>query len=159
MIIDDYTIEEFCKTHEACEDGRKWAVKNCASMQEAWEKLPARWLIWVATCEKVLSEKELRLFAVHCARTVAHLLTDNRLIDAISVAERHAEGQATDEELLTAEAVAWTAAMAASWAAEAAEAAAWTATMAAAGDAKENASYEHFAAYLRANTTPNFSKA
>lgn len=40
-----------------------------------------------------------RLFAVWCARQVAHLMTDPRSIAAMDVAERHADGDATDAEL------------------------------------------------------------
>ena len=40
-----------------------------------------------------------RMFAVRCARKVEHLMTDQRSRDALDVAERHANGQATDEEL------------------------------------------------------------
>lgn len=48
---------------------------------------------------KGLSDAQLRLYAVGCARRVAHLMDDPRSITAIDVAERHALGQATDEEL------------------------------------------------------------
>ena len=65
-------------------------------------------------------QKEMRLYAVDCARSVQHLTTDQRSIDAIDVAERHAHGQATDAELnaarAAASAAAWTA-RAAGWAA------------------------------------------
>ncbi len=99
-------------------------------------------------------QKEMRLYAVDCARSVQHLLTDKRSIDAIDVAERHAHGQATDAELNAARAAAGTVARAAradAWAAasaardaagHAASAAssAWdaagTAARAAAGDAE-----------------------
>jgi len=40
-----------------------------------------------------------RLFAVWCARQVQHLMTDPRSVAALDVAERHANGAATDEEL------------------------------------------------------------
>jgi hypothetical protein len=71
-----------------------------------------------------------RLYAVWCARQVQHLMTDQRSIAALDVAERHAKGEATDEELrAAARDAAWDAAWAATWAAaeaaEAAEAAAW----------------------------------
>jgi hypothetical protein len=61
-----------------------------------------------------LSDKQLRLFAVRCARRVQHLMTDPRSIAALDVAERHANGQATDEELKVAREaayVAWDAAL------------------------------------------------
>ena len=82
-------------------------------------------------------DREIRLFAVWCARQVQHLMTDARSITALEVAERHANGAATKQELAAAWAAAWDAARAAAWAAAraAAEAAAW----AAAGDAAWNA--------------------
>lgn len=58
-------------------------------------------------------DRELRLFAVWCARQVQHLMTDRRSINALDVAERHANGQATDSELHAA----WDAAGDAAWAA------------------------------------------
>lgn len=48
-----------------------------------------------------------RLYAVDCARQVQHLMTDARLIAALDVAERHARGMATDEELKVAGDEAW----------------------------------------------------
>ena len=71
-----------------------------------------------------------RLFAVWCARRVQHLMTDPRSLAALDVAERHANGNATDEELIAAWAAARDAAWAAAWAA--ARAAAWAAARAAA---------------------------
>ena len=44
-------------------------------------------------------EREMRLFAVECARSVQHLMTDKRSLDAIDVAERFANGKATQQEL------------------------------------------------------------
>ena len=43
-----------------------------------------------------------RRYAVWCARQVQHLMTDQRSLDALDVAERHANGAATDEELAAA---------------------------------------------------------
>ena len=66
-------------------------------------------------------DKELRLYAVWCARQVQHLMTDQRSIEALDVAEAYANGTATDEKLAAAR--------------DAARAAAWAAARAAAGDA------------------------
>ena len=99
--------------------------------------------------------KEWRLFAVFCARQVQHLLTDERSIKAIDVAEKYANGLATDEELTAAwyaSAAAWdaardaasAAARDAAWAAwAAARAAAWAAARAAARDAARDAQKEY----------------
>ena len=43
-----------------------------------------------------------RLYAVWCARQVQYLMTDQRSLNALDVAERHANGQATDKELSAA---------------------------------------------------------
>ena len=55
-------------------------------------------------------DKEIRLYAVWCARQVQHLLTDQRSLDALDVAERYANGDATDAELTAARDAAWAAA-------------------------------------------------
>ena len=72
-----------------------------------------------------------RKYAVWCARQVEHLMTDKRSKDALDIAWRHSEGQATDEELAAAEDAAWdaegAAARAAAWAA--ARYAAWAAAL------------------------------
>ena len=85
-----------------------------------------------------------RRFAVWSARQVQYLMTDQRSIAALDVAERHANGDATDQELAAARDAAgaawdaaWAAAGAAAWAAawDAAGAAAGAAAWAAAGAA------------------------
>ncbi len=162
------TTEQFCTEYNACSEGREWALANCKDMQEVWQTARPDWLIWVATRKGVLTEKELRLFAVFCARSVEHLLTDDRSRNAIDVAERFANGEATSEELAAAGAAAgaaaWDAAGAAAWdaagfaACDAASAAAWAAAWAAARDARDAwaAAGANQAQYLRKNTKPNF---
>jgi len=70
-------------------------------------------------------DKEIRLYAVWCARQVQHLMKDPRSINALDVAERFANGTASNEELAAARDAAWAAAKAA--ARNAARAAAWAA--------------------------------
>ena len=77
------------------------------------------------------SNREIRLYAVWCARQVQHLMTDKRSLDALDVAERYANGLATKKELAIAEA----AAEAAAWDAARDTARAARAAVAAAGDA------------------------
>ena len=127
------SIQEFCDKHVACQAGKEWALTNCKNMSDVWEKAKPEWLLWVATRPGVLPDRELRLFAVFCARQVEHLLTDQRSLDALTTAERFANGEATLGEL----AAAWDAACAAAWdaASDAANDAAWDAACAAAWDA------------------------
>ena len=108
-----------------------------------------------------------RMYAVRCARRVQHLLTDGSL-QALDIAERHARGAATDEELDAARDAASVAARAASraaaWAAagrsasadaawvvaRAASRAAWVAARAAAWDAVWDAARDEQTADFRA---------
>ncbi len=87
--------------------------------------------IWVmgSVCSM---DKELRLFAVWCARQVQHLMTDPRSVKALDVAESFALGKATADELREAREVAWAAAAVAAAAREAAWVAAWEAAWVAA---------------------------
>ena len=89
-------------------------------------------------------QREMRLYAVDCARSVQHLTTDPRSLAAIDVAERHADGVATDAELEAARAAARAAAWAAAWdaARDAAWDAAWAAARAAAWDAARDAAWD-----------------
>jgi len=86
-------------------------------------------------------QREIRLYAVWCARQAQYLMDDPRSLVALDVAERHANGQATDDELRAAWDAAWDAASDAAWdaasdaAKAAAKAAAWDAAKAAASDA------------------------
>ena len=163
----EMTIEEFCEIHDACEEGRDWAIANCKTMAECWEKLPPSYLIWTATRPNVLSEKELRLFAVFCCREAWHLLVDERSRNAVEVTERFANGQASKEEMHVAYLAAVDAAREASCAA--AYAAAYAATRAAAYTAADAADAAYVATraatrqkqadWLRSNIIPpNFKK-
>jgi len=49
--------------------------------------------LWCCRAEPEHS-REWRLFAVWCARQVRHLMTDQRSLDALDIAERHANGEA-----------------------------------------------------------------
>ena len=56
--------------------------------------------------KKKSSERKFRLFAVACCQTVRHLLPDERCWNAALVAERFADGQATDHDLAVADGIA-----------------------------------------------------
>lgn len=93
--------------------------------------------------------KVWRLYAVWCGRQVQHLMTDQRSVAALDVAERHASGDATDAEL----AAALDAALDAAWdAADAAWAAAGAAAGAMAGSATWSAAAADAAAWDAART-------
>ena len=86
-----------------------------------------------------------RMYAIWCAKQVEHLMVDERSKNALVVAQNHALGLATDNELEAAARAAWAAAgdaaRAAGDAARAAAWAAWDAAGAAAWDAARAAAW------------------
>ena len=160
----------FDEREDGCEDAREWAVTACATMDDAWATARPDWLLCIALHPGVLDDRTLRLFAVWCARQV-RTLTDNPFsLATIDVAERHANGLATDEELAAArdaaesaagaaaridspEHVAWAAEREASWVAyESAGDAAWEAAW------RDHVDVSRQAAWLRANATPDWER-
>ena len=112
------TWAEFAK-HEPCynpaEKYGEWQGTILDLMQHP--DIPAKDKVWAFTREGIVDDKTLRLFAVGCARRVQHLMTDQRSLDALDVAERYANGNATKDELNAAMAAAWDASRYAAWAA------------------------------------------
>lgn len=151
------------RKHDPCADGWAKLLAHLGKTGPDDEPLPlvtildsngfddALWALRAVTGEEAC----IRRFAVWCARQVQHLMTDDRSIQALDVAERYADGLATDDELLTAGVAAWDAAGAATRTAardaartatstarvDAAGAAEGAAAWAAAGNAAGNASW------------------
>ena len=90
-------------------------------------------IIWLICRKEFMSDRDLRLFAVWCARESFKLQNnvDQRSIDAVNIAEKFANGFATNLELESA----WSAAESAWSTAESAESAAWSAAKSAAWSA------------------------
>jgi hypothetical protein len=141
-----YTTLNRIRKHGPCANGWAKLMRHLGKTQADDEPLPlvtildsnglddALWCL--RACDGI--DREVRLYAVWCVRQVQHLLTDSRSLTVLDVAERHANGEATDKELAAASAAAWDAASAAASAAArgAASAAAWDAASAAAWDAQ-----------------------
>ena len=109
---------------------KEWVAKYRDSVKE---KLDIIWLL----CNKLyMSDRDMRLFAVWCAREALSLSEspDPRSVEACNVAERYANGKATIKELAAARDDAWDAARNAAW--DAAYAAALAATRATAWAAR-----------------------
>ena len=100
------STKDFCRNFNACAPGTRFALKF-KNMRDCYAALlngeagdrSAEWAIWTFTREGVTNDRDLRLFAVKCARRVEHLMDDERSRKALDVAERYANGEATDAEL------------------------------------------------------------
>ncbi len=109
------TVKEFKRLRPCYPDS--W-IKTIVGNKEVWNALevlkldnvPAEDRLWAVIRQQFLDDKTLRLFAVWCARQIEYLMNDVRSLDAIDVAERYANGKATDKELNTASNNAWSAA-------------------------------------------------
>jgi hypothetical protein len=131
------------REHEPCIKGWKKLLAHLGKTEADDEPLPFAIILESNGLDDALwccraapeYDKEWRLFAVCCARQVQHLMKDSRSLNALDVAERFANGLATEDELKAA----WDAAGDAAWdaAGDAARAAAgdaaWAAARAAAG--------------------------
>jgi hypothetical protein len=169
--MNTFTIEDI-RNMEPCYDPGKY-------LPEDWQgtaldilrvtDCPPQDRLWVVCREDWIDDKTLRLDAAWCARQALALIDDPdpRSIAACNIAERYANGEATESELAAAFAAAW-AARDAAWAAwdaagdaardawdafaaagaardaawAAAFAAAWAAAFAAARDAARDAAWE-----------------
>jgi hypothetical protein len=143
------------KARRPCEEGWANLLAHLERIGHHAEEIPIRVIleangiqdaIWALRADEQTEEhrRKCRLFAVWCARQVQRL-TDHRSIKALDVAERHANGEATDEELYAAWAAALDACGEYAWTAGG-RAARRAASQAALADAAEAAWY----AYIQA---------
>ena len=118
------------RKHAPCTDGWTKLLKNLGKTKADDEPLAITTILDSNGLDDALwclravdgHQREVRLYAVDCARSVQYLMTDPRSIAAIDVAERYADGLATDSELDATRDAAWAARVAVS---DAAWAAAW----------------------------------
>ncbi len=136
---------DFLRKHHYCRKCAEWALSISDDMANVWDAMIKQnrhnWLLWAAIQPGVFSDTVVRKLACRFVRetpigdgTVWDLLEDERSRKAVEVAERYADGNATDAELSAAYAAACVAA-------EAAEAASWAAADATACVAADAASW------------------
>ena len=135
-----YTTLNRIRAHAPCAEGWKKLLNHLGKTRAADEPLALVTVLdsngvddalWCLRAEPQHAAI-WRLLAVHYARQVQHLTADQRSLNALDVAERHAHGLATDAELEAARVAAW----------EAARDAAWDAASASAGDAVRDAAWD-----------------
>jgi hypothetical protein len=128
------TLNEI-RDHSPCHDGWQKILKTLGKTKADDEPLSLLTILdsnglddalWSA-CAIKGHDRDFRLFAVWAARQVQHLMTDQRSLNALDVAEQFADGLVDDAARAASGAAAWAASVAA------AGAAAWAAS----GDAQE----------------------
>ena len=157
-----HTISDI-RSYDPCYDPAKYLPEDWQGTALDILKVggcPPQDRLWVVLRNDWIDDRTMRLFAVWCARQALALVVnpDPRSVAACDVAERYANGQATDKELAAARDAARAAAMAAArdaaraaamaaaW--DAAKAAAWAAVWDAARDAVWAAAWAAQVAYL-----------
>ncbi|NLN02939.1 MAG: hypothetical protein GX174_13715 [Lentisphaerae bacterium] len=157
------TVEQL-RELKPCAKALEWLAENgITELADAWDRCHrGDWMLWLCDALSLLSDREMRMIAckvvretpIGDGRKVWDLLTvESR--HAVSVAEKYADGDATDEQLADASAAvasatkraasrcasaaagaaaAAAAAVAAAWAADAAADAAWAQVSAAQAD-------------------------
>ena len=105
-----YTTLNKIRACEPCTDGWKKLLKHLGKTEADNEPLNIKDIVKSNGLDDAVwclqsvdgKDQEIRLFAVWCARQVQHLMTDQRSLDALDVAERFANGLASEEELMAA---------------------------------------------------------
>jgi len=115
----EYEIKKF----DPCKSAIEFR-KEFKSFEEAWDACPrGDWMLWLASKLKV-DKRLLTLTKGYCAKTVEHLMKDERSKKAVQAAIDYGNNLIDEEELRGAAAAADAAAAAAAYAAYAAAAAA-----------------------------------
>ena len=147
-------MKELLLKLRACGLAIDWAGDK--TIEEIWATCHrGDWMLWLAR-KLDIDKRVVTLAKGHCANTVRHLMKDERSIDAVDMAIKYGEGNATDTELAAAYSAAYAAAYAAyataayaayATAAYAAYAAAYAAAAAADADAYAADADAYAAAY------------
>ena len=108
------------KAHDPCSDGYAKLVKALGkdydeetpiTFKNIYESNEYNDTLWALRAVDPKFYPLWRHFAVDCAEDVKHLMTDERSLNALKVARKHANRKATDKELAAARAAAGAAQM------------------------------------------------
>ena len=141
-------MKELLMKLNACKDAREWAG------DKSWEEIyntchRGDWLLWLFKRTNPDDLQLLTLAKGHCAKTVRHLMKDERSIKAVDAAIAFGEGKISRDELDAADAAAFAASASAAAAyASAASAASAAYAAYAAAYAAAAASDDAYAAYV-----------
>jgi hypothetical protein len=103
ITISNKIIREFKPCYDPSkyitDENEELPIKNW--IQKYRSMISSEDILWLLLRKEFLSEKDLRLFGVWCAREALKLIKnpDERSVESCNVAERYANGEATKEEL------------------------------------------------------------
>ena len=140
------TFKQLLIELNACKPAIEWAA-NKTIEEVITDCHRGDWLLWLAH-NIDLPLNKLTLAKARCAKTVIHLMKDQKSIDAVNIAERFGLDECTLKELNNASDASYAAYASSSYAANAASYASYTAANAA-SDASYAASYAAYAADAR----------
>ena len=91
------TFKELLNEINACAEAREWASNRTIEevLRDSWR---GDWLLWLAK-KLDLPLNKLTLAKARCAKTVIHLMKDQRSIDAVNIAEKFGLDECSLEEL------------------------------------------------------------
>ena len=148
------TFKEQLIELNACDGAISWVGKK--TFKEAWEQAErGDWMLWIYRKLYPDNLRELTLAKGHCANIVRHLMKDERSTNAVDIAIKFGNNEATIEELNAAYSAASAASSAAAYAA-AAHSAADAAAYAAAAHATLKNARQQTADICRKYLTPIF---
>lgn len=96
---------EILKEMQACAPALVWLAEQ-ETYEQAWRDCPrGDWMLWLVYKEfdgSDLAHRKFTLAKARCAKTVFHLMQDERSQNGVLVAEKYGLGEATIEELKAA---------------------------------------------------------
>lgn len=91
----DLELDFFYEIYQAPPAEKDWALSNCCSLADCWNRLPAKYLIWLATRPHVLSDADQYRLAAYCCRMIKHLVRHPVTNRVIQLTEARARGRAS----------------------------------------------------------------
>ena len=95
------TLKEFLIKHKACSDGFEFA-KDLTLEQFLNTCERGAWILWLFKRTNPKDKRARVLANAHCANTVRHLMKDQRSLNAVDIAIKFGNNDATEQELFDA---------------------------------------------------------
>jgi hypothetical protein len=95
------TLQDQLSSINACAEAIQWVGER--DLQTAWNECPrGDWMLWLYVRSKNVDQRKLHLAKGYCARTVEHLMKDDRSKKAVQAAIDFGNGEIDSEQLRAA---------------------------------------------------------